>query len=224
MYSDTMEDTRTLLYLSAFIPNVKSSGYNTNFTLKIIIEGLPQGFTTNKGNKNGSLITLEHEDFGDIWLMPKKDFFGIVRLNLTAQGKTPREIKFTSSQININIEAVPDIPSLNVSVPCYHWNSSEKIIPVSLDSHLNDRDGSENLTITASGFPTADYQLVEKNLSQVTNGSNETAAHTPPGWFISFKGTLKPFVLTVVATAEEKSNGKKANRTLTVDVVFCGKF
>ena len=224
MYSDTIEDNNTLLYLFAFIPDVDSSSYNSNFTLKIIIDGLPQGFTLNRGKRNGSCETLELKDFGDVLLMPRKDFSGIVRLNVTAQAQTPRETKLSGSQIEINIEAVPDVPHLNVSISCYHWNSSEKIIPVFLESQLSDRDGSENLTITASGFPTSSYRLVETGVSRVRNGSNETAAYTARGWFITFNGTLTPFVLTVAATAEEKSNGKKTNKTVDIDVLFCGKY
>lgn len=222
MSSDTTEDMRTELYLSAFIPDIDSRNYNKNFTLKIVIDGVPQGFMFNKGNKNGSRVTLEREDFGDVWLTPKNDFSGILRLNITAQATTPRNIKVASSLIEIKIEAVADVPFLNVSVPCYHWNNSEKIIPVSLKSHLNDRDGSENLTITTVGLPTG-FRLVEKNITQVMNGSNDTASHSWRGWLITFNGTLKPFVLNVIATAEETSNGDKANKTLAVDVFFCGK-
>lgn len=224
MYSDTIEDNSTLLYLSAFIPDVDSSSYNSNFTLKIIIDGLPQGFTLNRGKRNGSCATLELKDFGDVLLMPRKDFSGIVRLNVTAQAQTPRITKLSSSQIEINFEAVPDVPHLNVSISCYHWLSSEKIIPVFLESQLSDRDGSENLTTTASGFPTSSYRLVETGVSRVRNGSKETAAYTTHGWFITFNGTLTPFVLTVTATAEEKSNGKKSNKTVAIDVLFCGKY
>ena len=224
MYSDTIEDNSTLLYLSAFIPDVDSSSYNSNFTLKIIIDGLPQGFTLNRGKRNGSCATLELKDFGDVLLMPMKDFSGIVRLNVTAQAQTPRETTLSSSQIEIDIEAVPDVPHLNVCISCYYWNSSENIIPVFLESQLSDRDGSENLNIIASGFPSSSYRLVETGVRRVRNGSNETAAYNTHGWFITFNGTLTPFVLTVMATAEEKSNGKKANKTVAVDVLFCGKY
>lgn len=222
MYSDTVEDMRTLLYLSAFIPDFTSSQYNKNFTLKIVIDDVPQGFTVNKGCLNGSRVTLEREDFGDVWLTPKKDFSGLVTLNITAQATTPRERKIASSQIYIKIEAVADAPSLNVSVPCYHWNSSNKIIPVSLESHLHDLDGSENLTITTTGFPIG-YRLIERNFSEVVNGSNHTISRNWRGWLLSFNGTLKPFVLWVTALAEEKSNGDKANNTIAVNVDYCGK-
>ena len=222
MFSDTVEDNRTLLYLSAFIPDVTSSIYNKNFTLKIVIYEVPQGFTFNKGSRNGSRVTLEREDFGDVWLTPRKDFSGLLSLNITAEATTPRDTKAASSQIEIKIEAVADAPALNVSVPCYHWNSSEKI-PLSLFSRLNDRDGSENLTITASGLPTG-FRFFEMNVTQVVNGSNNTAWNNWRGWYIAFNGILKPFSLNVTATAEEKSNGDKANKTLTVDVEFCGKF
>ena len=224
MYGDTIEDNSTVLYLSAYIPDVDSSSYNSNFTIKIIVDGLPQGFTLNRGNGNGSCATLELKDFGDVLLMPREDFSGIVRLNVTAQAQTPRETKLSSSQIEINIEAVPDVPHLNVSTSCYHWNSSEKIIPVFLESQLSDQDGSENLTVTASGFPSSNYRLVETGVSRVRNRSNETDAFTTHGWFITFNETLTPFVLTVTATAEEKSNGKKANKTVAIDVLFCGKY
>ena len=223
MFSDTVEDNRTLLYLSAFIPDVASSNYNKNFTLKITIYEVPQGFTFNIGSRNGSRVTLESEDFGDVWLTPRKDFSGRLSLNVTAQATTPRDTKAASSEIEIKIEAVADTPALNVTVPCYHWNSSEKIITLSLVSHLNDRDGSENLTIIASGLPTG-YRFFEMNVTQVVNGSNNTAWNNWCAWYIAFNGTLKPFSLNVTATAEEKSNSDKANTTLTVDVEFCGKF
>ena len=223
MFSDTVEDNRTLLNLSAFIPDVASSNYNKNFTLKITIYEVPQGFSFNKGSRNGSRVTLEREDFGDVWLTPRKEFSGRLSLNVTAQATTPRDTKATSSHIQIKIEAVADAPALNVSISCYHWNTSEKIIPLSLVSHLNDRDGSETLTITATGLPTG-YRFFEMNVTQVVNGSNNTAWNYWRGWYIAFNGTLKPFSLNVTATAEEKSNGDKANKTLTVDVEFCGKF
>ena len=219
MYSDTGEDMRTKLYLSAFIPDFDDSSYTENFTLKLFIDDVPHGFTFNKGNQSGNRVTLEHEEFGDIWMMPKKDLSGVVRLNITAQGATPREIKMASKQIEIKIEAIADIPFVNVSVPCYHWNSSEKIIPVTVESHPTDLDGSENLTIIFSSLPSG-YRLFYDN---VENGSNDTALSNSSGWFISLNGTFKPFVLNVTAIAEEKSNGDEANKTLAVDVTFCGK-
>ena len=218
MYSDTSEDMRTQLYLSAFIPDFDDSSYNENFTLRLFIDDVPNGFTFNKGNRSGNRVTLEREEFGDIWMRPKNDFSGVVRLNITAQGATPREIKLASKQIEIRIEAIADIPFVNVSVPCYHWNSSEKIIPVNVQSHLNDLDGSENLTIIFSSLPSG-YRSFYEN---VVNGSNGTAPSNSPGWFISFNGTLKPFVLNVAAIAEEKSNGDEANKTVAVNVAFCG--
>ena len=219
MYSDTGEDMLTKLYLSAFIPDFDDSSYTENFTLKLFIDDVPHGFTFNKGNQSGNRVTLEHEEFGDIWMMPKKDISGVVRLNITAQGATPREIKMASKQIEIKIEAIADIPFVNVSVPCYHWNSSEKIIPVTVESHPTDLDGSENLTIIFSSLPSG-YRLFYDN---VENGSNDTALSNSSGWFISLNGTFKPFVLNVTAIAEEKSNGDEANKTLAVDVAFCGK-
>ena len=220
MYSGTSEDMRTQLYLSAFIPDFDDSSYNDNFTLKLFIDEVPNGFTFNKGNQSGNRVTLELEEFGDIWMTPEKDFSGVVRLNITAQGATPREIKMASNQIEIKIEAIADIPFLSVSVPCYHWNSSKKIIPVSLKSHPTDLDGSENLTsVIFSGLPSG-YRLFHGN---VVNGSNDTTLINSPGRFIFFNGTLKPFVLNVIAIAEEKSNGDEANKTVAVDVAFCGK-
>ena len=219
MYRDTSEDMRTQLYLSAFIPDFDDSSYNENFTLRLLIDDVPSGFTFNKGNQSGNRVTLERAEFGDIWMRPKKDFSGVVRLNITAQGATPREIKMASKEIEIKIEAIADIPFVNVSVPCYHWNSSEKIIPVTVQSHLNDLDGSENLTIIFSSLPSG-YRSFYEN---VVNGSNGTAPSNSPGWFISFNGTLKPFVLNVVAIAEEKSNGDDANKAVAVNVAFCGK-
>ena len=219
MYSDTSEDMRTQLYLSAFIPDFDDSSYNENFTLKLFIDEVPHGFTFNKGNHRGNRVTLEHEEFGNVWMRPKKDFSGVVRLNITAQGATPREIKMASNQIEIKIKAIADIPFLNVSVPCYHWNSSKKIIPVTVKSQPTDLDGSENLTIIFSGLPSG-YRSVYEN---VVNGSNDTALTNSPGWFISFNGKLKPFVLNVIAIAEEKSNGDEANKTVSVHVAFCGK-
>ena len=219
MYSDTREDMRTQLYLSAFIPDFDDSSYNENFTLKLFIDNVPHGFTFSKGNQSGNRVTLGLEELGDIWMMPKKDLSGVVRLNITAQGATPREIKMASKQIEIKIKAVANIPFVNVSVPCYHWNSSEKIIPVTVESHSTDLDGSENLTIIFSSLPSG-YRSFYEN---VVNGSNDTALSNSPGWFISFNGILKPFVLNVIAIAEEKSNGDKANKTVAVDVAFCGK-
>jgi len=212
MYSDTSEDMRTQLYLSAFIPDFDDSSYNENFTLKLFIDEVPHGFTFSKGNQSGNHVTLEHEEFGDIWMTPEKDFSGVVRFNITAQGATPRETKMASNLIEIKIEAIADIPFLDVSVPCYHWNSSEKIIPVTVESHPTDLDGSENLTIIFSGLPSG-YRSFYENETKVPPNS--------PGWFISFNGTLKPFILSVIAIAEENSNGDKANKTVAVDVVFC---
>ena len=219
MYSDTSEDMRTQLYLSAFIPEFYDSSYTENFTLKLFIDDVPSGFSFNKGNQSGNRVTLEREEFGDIWMTPKKDFSGVVRLNITAQGATPREIKMASKQIEIKIKAIADIPFVNVSVPCYHWNNSEKIIPVTVQSHPTDLDGSENLTIMFSSLPSG-YRSFYEN---VVNGSNDTVLRNSPGWFISFNGTLKPFVLNVTAIAEEKSNGDEASKTVAVDVAFCGK-
>ena len=219
-YSDTSEDMRTPLYLSSLIPGFDDSSYNENFTLKLFIDDVPHGFTFNKGNQSGNRVTLEREEFGDIWMTPKKDFSGVVRFNITAQGATSREIKIASNQIKIRIEAIADIPFLNVRVPCYHWNSSKKIIPVTVKSHPIDLDGSENLTTIFSGLPSG-YRSFYKN---VVKGSNETALTNSPCWFVSFNGTLKPFVLNVIAVAKEKSNGDEANKTVSVHVAFCGKF
>ena len=218
-YSDTSEDMRTSLYLSSFSPDFDDSSYNENFTLKLFIDDVPHGFTFNKGKQKGNRVTLEREEFGDVWMTPKKDFSGVVRFNITAQRATPREIKMASNQIEIKIEAIADIPFLNVRVPCYHWNSS-KIIPVTVKSHPTDLDGSENLTtIIFSGLQSG-YRSFYKN---VVNGSNDTTPTNSPGWFVSFNGTFRPFVLNVTAGAKEKSNGDEANKTVSVHVEFCGK-
>ncbi|XP_068683141.1 uncharacterized protein [Montipora foliosa] len=217
MYSDTSEDMRAALYLSSFIPDFDDSSYNENFILKLFIDEVPDGFTFNKGNQSGNRVTLEREEFGDIWMTPHKDFSGVVRLNITAQGATPRKIKMASNQIEIKIKAIADIPFLNISVPCYHWNSSKRIIPVTVKSHPTDLDGSENLTIIFSGLPNG-YRSFYEN---VVNGRNDTAPTNSPGWFISFNGTFKPFVLNVIAIAKEKSNGDGANKTVPVNVPFC---
>jgi len=222
MYSDTSEDMRTQLYLSAFIPDFHDSSYTESFTLKLFIDEVPHGFTFNKGNQSGNRVTLEREEFGDIWMTPKKDFSGVVRLNITAQGATPRETKVASNQIKIKIEAITDIPFLNANVPCYHWNSSKKIIPVTVESHSTDLDGSENLTIIFSGLPSG-YRSFYQNGTKNVMGRNDTAPPNSPGWFISFNGTFKPFVLNVTAIAKEKSNGDEGDKTVAVDVIFCGK-
>ena len=219
-YSDTSEDMRTSLYLSSFTPDFDDSSYNENFTLKLFIDDVPHGFTFNKGNHRGNRVTLEREEFGRIWMTPKKDFSGVVRFNITAQRATPREIKMASNQIEIKMEAIADIPFLNVRVPCYHWNNSKKIIPVTVKSHPTDLDGSENLTtIIFSGLPSG-YRSFYKN---VVNGSNDIALTNSPDWFVSFNGTFKPFVLNVIAVAKEKSNRDEANKTVSVQVEFCGK-
>ena len=223
MYSDTTEDMHTQLYLAAFIPDIDDRAYSDNFTLKLFIDEIPQGFNFSIGNRSGNRVVLERGDFGDVWMMPKKDFSGLVRLNITAIATTPLETKFASSHIEIKITAIADVPFLNVNVPCYHWNSSEQIIPVFHESHLNDQDGSENLTIVFSGLPSG-YRLIHEDNAMFVNGSNYTAPQNSSGWFILFNGTLKPFIFNVTAIAEERSHRSKANMTATVDVAFCGKF
>lgn len=222
MYSDTIEDVPAQLYLSAFVPDFEINSYNKNFTLKLIIHEISEGMAFSKGNRSGDRIVLEPADFGDIWMIPQKDFSGLARFNITAIVSTPIETKAVSRHIEINITAVADVPFLNVSVPCHHWNSSEKLIPVFLEAHLNDQDGSENLAIVFSGLPTG-YRLVHVNGTSLVNRSNTRAPPNASRLFISINETLKPFVLRVLATAEERFNGDQANQTADVNVTFCGK-
>ena len=222
MYSDTIEDVPAQLYLSAFVPDFGISSYTKNFTLKLIIHEISEGIAFSKGNRSGDRIVLEPADFGDIWMIPQKDFSGLARFNITAIVSTPIETKAVSRHIEINITAVADVPFLNISVPCHHWNSSEKLIPVFLEAHLNDQDGSENLAIVFSGLPTG-YRLVHVNGTSLVNRSNTRAPPDASRLFISINETLKPFVLRVIATAEERFNGDQANQTADVNVTFCGK-
>lgn len=222
MYSDTSEDVRSHLYLSAFVPDFDTSSHSGSFNLKLVLHEIPEGFAFSKGNRSGHSVVLEPAEFGDIWMTPRKDFSGLVRFNLTAIASTPLKTKAVSRQIEINITATADVPFLNVNVPCQHWNSSDKVIPVFVEAHLNDQDGSENLTLVFSGLPTG-YRLVHKNGTNLVNGSNNTITQDAPRWFISINETLKPFVLRIIAISEERSNGNQANQTVDVNVTFCGK-
>lgn len=65
-----------------FILDFDDSSYIENFILKFFIDDVFSGFIFNKGNYRGNCVMLECEEFGDIWMMFKKDFLGVVILNI----------------------------------------------------------------------------------------------------------------------------------------------
>lgn len=211
------EDTPIPIYLFARVGNVTIE--DPILSLNITILGLPESFIISRGMHSGERVILREQDFGNMTLTPPKDFAGNLTLNISAELKTEYETSLSTTLLPFNVTAQADVPNLITQNTCAtNISNTTWSIPLSIISSLTDIDGSESLLVVLSGLPDG-YELNK----EPENGTH--AQYLDPasltGLAAQHEGMFEPFLLKVVATSVEKSNGDSVNVTRTINVTRC---
>uniref|UniRef100_A0A6P8IYA2 Uncharacterized protein LOC116306522 n=1 Tax=Actinia tenebrosa TaxID=6105 RepID=A0A6P8IYA2_ACTTE len=210
--SGGIEDTSVPVFLSAHMVGINRTD---DVTLSITIYGVPDSFVFTRGMRSKDQVTLLKQQFGDLFVTPAKDFSGNFTVDIVAQAARGREKTQTKSSFTINVKAKADIPNLITEDACANLTG---LIPLPIKAWLNDNDGSEKLTITLSGLPN-EYQLSRQG--RLVNGTHYLETDSLTGLVARYDGVFEPFVLKVVATSVEKSNGDRASVMKIINVTSC---
>jgi hypothetical protein len=210
--SGGVEDTPIPVFISARWVGINITD---EVTLSITIYGVPDSFVFSRGMRSKSQVTLLEQQFGNCFFTPAKDFSGSLTLDIVVEGVVGPEILVTKYSLAINVKAKADVPTLNTKNTC---GNATGVIPLSIKSSLNDKDGSETLTIALSGLPDG-YQLSDPGRQE--NGTHYLEPDSLTGLAARHEGVFEPFILKVVATSVEKSNGDRATDMRIINVTRC---
>ncbi|KAK3709146.1 hypothetical protein QZH41_018059, partial [Actinostola sp. cb2023] len=207
------ESTPIAVFLSARVVGLNVTGAAS---LTITIYGVPDSFTFRRGMRSENRVVLRHQEFGNMFMVPARYYSGNVTLRIVAEAVYNSQKSFTNSSLIVTIKAKANLPVLVTKDACA--NSTTGVIPLSINSSLADRDGSESLTLGLSGLPTG-YQLTPPGKQE--NGVHYLKLESLSELAVRFQGKFKPFSLKVVASSVETSNNDKATRVEFINVTLC---
>ncbi len=210
------EDGSIALTISSSLVDADSSE-----TLLIEISGVPAGATLSAGTDNGGgSWTLTPAQLSGLMITPPTHSDAEFQLTVTATASETNPTSgdttvttlsaSTSATIDVQVDAVADAPTLNVSSTA--TGDEDNSIALTINSSLVDADNSESLLIEISGVPSG------ATLSAGTDNGGGSWTLTPA----QLAGlTITPpsnsgaeFTLTVTATATE-SNPTSIDTTVT---------
>jgi len=234
--AEGFEDTPLPLNMNAFLDD--SDAIGDGETLSITISNIPDGATLTTTDAEGAIVPLDIGDDGSITLtddqLPglhiqappdsNEDFV----LSVTATSTTDfGDIAETTLDLPVQITGIADDPDLDLGTGEV-VGEPETAIPLTINTNLNDLDGSETLTVSISNLPTdavlsvdgvplepvdGVYTLGPDNLADQLAGLTVTP---PPG-------SEESFTLLVTATAsdfEPGAEGGALSDTATVGGVL----
>jgi len=234
--AEGFEDTPLPLNMNAFLDD--SDAIGDGETLSITISNIPDGATLTTTDSEGAIVPLDIGDDGLITLtddqLPglhiqappdsNEDFV----LSVTATSTTDfGDIAETTLDLPVQITGIADDPDLDLGTGEV-VGEPETAIPLTINTNLNDLDGSETLTVSISNLPTdavlsvdgvplepvdGVYTLGPDNLADQLAGLTVTP---PPG-------SEESFTLLVTATAsdfEPGAEGGALSDTATVGGVL----
>jgi hypothetical protein len=207
-----VEDTPIPVFLSARLVGINITD---EATISITIYGVPDSVVFSRGMRSKNQVTLLKQQFGDLFITPAKDFSGNLTLDIVAEAVRGPETLVTKSSLAINVKAKADVPTLTTKNTC---GNATGVIQLSIKSSLNDKDGSETLTIALSGLPDG-YHLSDPGRQE--NGTHYLETDSLTGLVARHEGVFEPFILKVIATSVEKSNGDRATDMRIINVTRC---
>ncbi|WP_201837001.1 Ig-like domain-containing protein [Microvirga zambiensis] len=194
------EDQAIALDLSAMLTDT-----DTSEVLSVTIEGLPQGARLSAGTDNGDgTWSVSPAQLAGLTLTPPANWSGTMALSLVAQS---REISngstaTTRAGFQVSVEAVADAPVL---VAHDVRGLEDTAITLDLSATLQDRDGSELLSVSIFGVPAG--ASLSHGIRQADGSwsvSPSDLAHLKLTPVRDFSGPLN---LRMEATTRESSNG-----------------
>ncbi|WP_420904927.1 hypothetical protein [Candidatus Magnetaquiglobus chichijimensis] len=213
----TMETSDVVGQEDSGIPlNIEVNQTDSSETVKVYIEGVPEGATLSAGEDLGDgRWELRVEDLKDLVLSPPENSdvdFSLTVRSVVTEPQTG-ETSTTTQTVNVEVQADADQPTLAVSDVS---GTEDQPIALNISSLLTDTDNSESLSITIGGVPDG------AALSAGIDNGDGTWTLTPDqltGLEITPPANSDvDFQLTVTATSTEAENGDTAVRTGTIDV------
>ncbi len=208
-----LEDNAVPLSISAALVDTDGSE-----SLSIVISGLPVGARLSAGVNNGDgSWTLRPTELAGLTVTPPGDFSGTIAATVTAFSveRSTGEVAATTAPLAISVAGVSDGVILDAAGAAS--GLEDTAIPIAIAATLRDRDGSETLTVVATGVPEgAQFSAGVRN----QDGSWSFAAadlpglaYTPP-LHASGATTLR---FTVTAT-EADGDARRVTTDMTITV------
>lgn len=126
--------------ISLFATTVNGEQYDS---LTIYIRDIPEGLTFTTGKSSGNDWEIPKIDFGEMFLIPPKDFAGNFTLDIEAVLTKGHVNSSRSSNVNIQIVPVVDGVTYDIEASCYNTKMNYAYLLIRL-SH-NDVDKSEKI-------------------------------------------------------------------------------
>lgn len=193
-------------------------------SLSIVVSGLPPGARLSAGVNNGDgSWTLRPDELSGLMITPPGDFGGTISATVTAYAieRSTGAVAASVAPLAITVGAVSDGAIVDATPTAR--GAEDTSIPISIAATLRDRDGSETLTVTATGVPEgATFSAGQRN----HDGSWSFAAADLPGLAFTPRphaaGDI-PLRFTITTTeAGGDSRSVTADVTVTVTPVVDG--
>ncbi|WP_144186948.1 Ig-like domain-containing protein [Elioraea rosea] len=183
-------------------------------SLSIVISGMPSGARLSAGVNNGDgSWTLRPDELAGLSLTPPGDFGGTISATVTAFSveRSTGAVAASTAPLEIAVGAVSDGAIVDATPTAR--GAEDTTIPISITATLRDRDGSETLTVTATGVPEgATFSAGQRN----DDGSWSFAASDLPGLaFTPPPHAAGDFPLRFTITSTEAGGD---SRSVTADV------
>ena len=131
--------------------------------LSIVVSGVPTGAFLSAGLNNGDgTWTLSPSQLAGLKITPPANFAGIIAMQVTAISTetTGGDHASLTAPVTITVTPVADAPTLSVVAAT---GREDTAIALSISALLNDKDGSETLSVTITGVPAG---------ASLSNGTN----------------------------------------------------
>jgi hypothetical protein len=207
------EDSSIALTISASLVDTDGSE-----VVSIVISGLPAAAQLSAGSNNGDgSWTLPQADLAGLTLTPPLNHSGPINATVTAYAleRSDGSVASTSAPLTIGVTDAADRPFMTLNDRL--GGTEDTAITLGLTARLSDTDGSETLSVRATGVPAGGTFNAGTN-----NGDGSwsfTAAQLPGLRFTPPANLSGDVVLSFTATATEL-NGATNSVTETVTLVL----
>jgi CDP-diacylglycerol pyrophosphatase len=192
---------------------INASTTDTGDTLTVLISGVPTGATLSAGIDNGDgTWTLTPAQLSGLTITPRANDNSDFTLTVVATGIDGEDSASSSpATIDVTVDAVADVPSLNVTASA----TGDEDSPIALNVTGSTDDNADNVTVTISNVPDG------ATLSAGTDNDNGTWTLT----LAELEGlTITPppddngtWTLSIVATSTDGANTATSD-LLTVNI------
>ena len=207
----SLEDEPVSIFL-----NASSPPYSIPQSLSIIVNVFPNTASFDRRYFDGNNWIFSPLDFGVVTLNPPQRYIGSLQLNATAFNG----FQATFAYLSIYIEPFPPRPDLAVNSPsCY--NRTDQAIYITINASLD--SNTSLLFVYLCNVPntiTISNLQRNRNNEYVFNGTHTAFLQLR---IVSNFQTVQSINLTISAQAVQLTNGNKAYRNVSLNLITCGK-